>query len=86
MDELAKLQRALDNERGNVAVMNELLVQLIRHHPAGAQVLERSLASATQWREVVVSSSQPDALIAGMDVAIGRWAKELTALRGTPRS
>ncbi len=60
----------LQNHRGQVAVMREVLMALLDAHPGRGAVLERALTNATLLREHAVNSRQEDAVLAGMDAEL----------------
>lgn len=65
---------------GADAFQNELLRCLIAHHPDGRAVLHRALTNARALREKLIASTQPEAVLSGLDTALSGWAEFLAHL------
>ena len=62
------------NERGAVNVLRAVMLSLAKALPQAAAA---GVADAARFRDLAVSSKQPDAFLAGMDQEIALWKQRL---------
>jgi hypothetical protein len=72
-------ETAFQNECASNAVLVSMVLALIQANPSAGAA---GLANAARLRELAVNLKQPDAFLAGLDVALAFWRKQLGADAG----